>query len=74
MPHVPLFVSDKFKGKSFVDLQNDVGEKTDVASSNPAIVQRLLTLAEQARADLGDSLTQRKGSGVREPGRVAEGK
>ncbi|NDD38269.1 MAG: arylsulfatase, partial [Verrucomicrobia bacterium] len=54
--------------------QNDVGEKTDVASSNPAIVQRLLTLAEQARADLGDSLTQRKGSGVREPGRVAEGK
>lgn len=56
------------------DMQTDMGEKTDVASSNPAVVQRLLTLAEQARADLGDALTQRKGTGVREPGRVAEAK
>lgn len=56
------------------DLHNDIGEKTDVASSNPAIVQRLLVLAEQARADLGDSLTQRKGAGVREPGRLADPK
>ncbi len=56
------------------DLQNDIGEKTDVASSNPAVVQRLLALAEQARADLGDSLTQRKGTGVREPGRMTDAK
>jgi hypothetical protein len=34
-------------------------------------VRRLEALAEKARADLGDSLTGRTGSGVREPGRVA---
>ncbi|MFA6547199.1 MAG: sulfatase [Limisphaerales bacterium] len=56
------------------DLRDDIGEKTDVASSNPAVVQRLLVLAEQARADLGDSLTRRQGAGVREPGRLPEGK
>lgn len=56
------------------DLQQDVGEKVDVASSNPAIVQRLLTLAEGARADLGDTLTKRQGQGVREPGRAPGGK
>jgi hypothetical protein len=27
-------------------------------------------LAEQARADLGDTLTGRKGSGIRPPGRL----
>lgn len=64
----------KFEQPQLYDLQADIGEKTDVASSNPAMVQRLLALAEKARADLGDSLTQRKGSGVREPGRLADTK
>jgi arylsulfatase len=56
------------------DLKNDIGEKKNVASANPEIVQRLLAFAEKAREDLGDSLTNRKGTGVREPGRVAEAK
>ncbi len=56
------------------DLHADVGEKTDVASSNPAVVQQLLVLAEKAREELGDSLTQRKGSGVRDVGRLADEK
>lgn len=56
------------------DLQADIGEKTDVASSHPAVVQQLLAHAEKARAELGDSLTQRKGSGVREVGRLADAK
>ena len=55
------------------DLKRDLGETRNVAADNPAVVQRLLALAEQARADLGDTLTNRKGSGTREPGRVAEG-
>jgi arylsulfatase len=54
------------------DLQADIGEKTDVASSHPSVVQQLLVHAEKARADLGDSLTQRKGVGVREVGRLPE--
>jgi arylsulfatase A-like enzyme len=52
------------------DLVHDVSETTDVAAQHPEIVRHLLELAEKARTDLGDSLTGRKGSGVREPGRV----
>jgi len=54
------------------DLEQDVRERTNVASEHPEIVKRMLALAEQAREDLGDSLTGRKGSGVREPGRLRE--
>jgi len=36
------------------DLENDLGETTDVAAENPEVVKRLLTLAEKARADVGD--------------------
>ena len=53
------------------DLENDVSESADVAGKNPEVVKRLKAFAEKARADLGDSLTKRKGAGVREPGRVA---
>jgi hypothetical protein len=35
-------------------------------------VKRLLALAEQARADLGDSLTKRQGVGMREPGKISQ--
>jgi len=40
-----------------------------VAADNPEIVKRLEALAEQAREDMGDSLTHRIGNGAREPGR-----
>ena len=53
------------------DLANDVAERHDVAQQHPEIVQRLLASAEQARTDLGDALTKRKGANQREPGRVA---
>ena len=36
------------------------------------IVAKLQALAEKTRAELGDSLTARKGTGVRPPGRVIE--
>lgn len=52
------------------DLAADVGERTDVSSAHPEIVARLLAEAERARDDLGDSLTKRRGRGVRAPGRL----
>lgn len=52
-------------------LPSDIGEEKDVAGQHPDIVQRLLAIAERAREDLGDTLTKRKGNGVREAGRVA---
>ncbi len=53
------------------DLEHDLGESKNVAASNPAIVERLLSVAEHARAELGDSLTHRVGSGVRPTATIA---
>ena len=57
---------------SLFDLEKDIGETTNVADAHSDVVARLLLYAEGARADLGDAATQRKGSGVREPGRLSE--
>ncbi len=58
------------KQAELYDLQADVSETKNVADRNPEVVSRLLALAEQARAELGDTLTKREGAGVREPGRL----
>lgn len=54
------------------ELTRDLGETTDVAAAQPEIVARLQAFAETCRADLGDSLTGRTGTGLREPGRLAQ--
>lgn len=43
-----------FNKPFLVDLQNDVGETTNVAEQHPAVAARLMDLAEGMRADLGD--------------------
>ena len=60
-------------GLSLFDLKNDVGESTDVAAQHPGIVERLQALAERAREDLGDTLTEREGNGRRQVGRLDPG-
>ena len=57
-------------GLELYDLENDIGETTDVTDQHPDVVERLQALAEKAREDLGDSLTGRKGKNVRPVGRV----
>jgi arylsulfatase len=52
------------------DLRSDPGETRDVSAGHPDVVRRLQFFAEKARADLGDTLTGRKGAGVRAPGRL----
>ena len=52
------------------NVASDIGETTDVASAHPAVVEKLLALAEKARDELGDSLVQRRGSGTRGPGKA----
>jgi len=52
------------------DLRADPSETRDLAASHPAEVKTLLEFAEKCRDDLGDTLTERKGRGAREPGRV----
>jgi hypothetical protein len=52
------------------DLENDVAETTDVSARYPEILERIDAIAEEARATLGDRLTERQGSDVRPPGRA----
>jgi arylsulfatase len=37
-----------------VDLENDMGETTNVAGQHPEVVERLLALVQAMREDLGD--------------------
>ncbi len=69
---VPVKYSNVKVGLELYDLATDAGEKTNVADQHPDVVKRLEALAEQARADLGDRLTNRIGKGVREPGHIVE--
>jgi arylsulfatase A len=52
------------------DLTADLGETKNVLAEHPAEAARLQAFAEEMRAELGDSLTQRKGTSNREPGRI----
>ena len=51
------------------DLEEDIGETTDVSTQYPEVLARLDALAEEARERLGDRLQGRVGSEVRPPGR-----
>jgi arylsulfatase A-like enzyme len=55
----------KIEAAELYDMDNDIGEATNVAAQHPDIVKRLEAIAERARADLGDTLTKRTGAGIR---------
>ena len=57
-------------GPALFDLNSDLAEMVDVADEHPDVVSRLETLAEAAREDLGDSATDREGTGTRPPGKI----
>ena len=59
-------------GLALFDLKTDVAEEHDVAEQFPEVVERLTRLADAKRAELGDKLTDLVGTGMREPGRIAE--
>ncbi len=56
--------------ESLFNLRTDISESKNVAADHPDIVARLKQLAETARADLGDTMTKRVGTGTRAVGRV----
>jgi len=70
---IPTKYSQAKTGLELYDLKTDVGESKNVADQHPKIVQRLKNFAEEARADLGDKLTKRTGSGVRKAGQLVKG-
>ncbi len=52
------------------NLEEDISETTDVSAGYPEIVDHLMEHAESAREALGDNLTGRKGTEVREVGTI----
>ena len=56
-------------GLSLYNLDEDVGETTNVADRHPDVVRRLHELADRAREELGDTLTKRTGKGIRPVGK-----
>jgi len=50
------------------DVRHDVSEEREVSAQHPEVVQRLMRLADKARAEVGDF--KREGSGQREAGMV----
>ncbi len=60
----------KLEAAELYDLAADIGETRNVAAMNPDVMMRMMKHVEVARAELGDALTKRTGTGTREPGRV----
>ncbi len=56
-------------GLELYDLENDPGERNNLASQHPDIVENLSIIAGRMRKKLGDKLTGIKGREVRPPGR-----
>jgi len=57
-------------GPVLFDLAADIGEQHDVSARHPAIVKRLMALADQMRQDIGDSAKKMTGQNRRPPGRL----
>ena len=55
---------------SLFNLKDDPGERTNVADQYPEVVERLLSLLDSARVELGDSATGTVGVAVRAAGEV----
>lgn len=53
------------------NLREDIGEQHNRAADSPEVVQRLSQLAEQARQELGDSLTKTRGNEIRPAGQLS---
>ncbi len=68
----PASYVTKHADLALYDLSNDIGEQKNVAGDHPDVVARLTKLADDMRAELGDSLTKMKGKENRPPGK-AEG-
>lgn len=52
------------KAGTLYNLEDDIGETTDLSESHPDIVSKLKALAESSRIDLGDG-SERPGQNVR---------
>ena len=57
-------------GLELFDLEADIGETTDVKDKHPEVLQKMQTLADAMREDLGDSTRKKPGNGKRSAGKL----
>jgi arylsulfatase A-like enzyme len=57
-------------GLALFDLEKDIAEQHDVSAQHPAVVKRLLALADEIRHDLGDSAKNSEGKNRRPAGHI----
>lgn len=67
---VPVPYAQAQAGLELYDVQQDWSETNNVADQYPDVVRRLEKLADEARKDIGDSLTNQPGANRRQPGRL----
>jgi arylsulfatase len=63
-------VSREIRQNELYDLRRDPGERYDVAAYYPEIVKELLSIADEARNDLGDDITKSPGMNRRKAGSI----
>jgi len=67
---IPTKYTMALSGLELYNMNTDRAETKDVAAAHPEVVQRLQTLAEKGREELGDKITGRVGKGVRPVGSI----
>jgi arylsulfatase A-like enzyme len=67
---IPVKYDETEIGLSLFNLETDIAETTDVKEQHPDVVASMQKLADQMRADLGDSATKIEGSGIRPAGQL----
>lgn len=70
---LPIGYQQAMAKRALYDLDNDIGETTDVSANFPDVVARLEAAAERYRKELGDKLTGAKGSEIRPAGKMQPG-
>lgn len=63
------YTTTEIEAPELYNLHTDISETSDVAAEYPDIVEQMLALAQNARDDMGDRLTETEGRNLREPGR-----
>lgn len=56
------------------DLRRDPGERVNIISQHKEVAEKLMKMADECRADIGDDLTGIEGANRREPGRRIKNK
>ncbi|MCA9138081.1 MAG: sulfatase [Planctomycetales bacterium] len=69
----PVGYQQAMAERALYDLDNDIGETTDVSAEHPDVVAKLEAAAAIYREEMGDNLTKTKGTAIRPAGKMEPG-